>query len=121
MLFATKLSETAKIPERHSQEAAGCDIYSNASGVIQPKSKALIPTGISINVPENHVAMIYGRSGLSNKYQLEVANACIHPNDKKELILYFYNNGSIPFEYKMGERVAQVVFLKTGGNIEIIN
>lgn len=119
MISCTKVSDTAMIPERHSKEAAGCDIYSYEPGVIEPKQKKVVRTGIVLNVPNNHVAMIYGRSGLSNKYLLEVVNNCIYPGDNKELLLYFYNNGNSAFEYAKNERIAQVVFCEVNSEMQL--
>ncbi|KAM0686328.1 hypothetical protein COBT_002450 [Conglomerata obtusa] len=119
MILAKRLTETACLPVRQSKEAAGCDLYSDESGVINPGCKAIIRTGIALDVPIGFVAMIYGRSGLTNKYLLEVVNNCIHPGEKDEILLYFYNNGSNSFEYKAGERIAQVVIVEVNNNVVI--
>lgn len=117
MIKANIISRNGIIPKRHSYEAAGCDIHTNMSGTINPKEQMFITTGISLIVPHGYVAMTYGRSGLSNKYLLEVENTVIYPENKKELVLCIYNNGKVPFVFNEGERIAQVVFVETGCEI----
>ncbi|KAM0678653.1 hypothetical protein BDAP_000762 [Binucleata daphniae] len=120
MISFKKITCNATLPQRHSKEAAGYDLYCNESGTIQPKNKKVVRTGIVLNVPENNVAMIYGRSGLSNKYLLEVTNNCVYPGNDKEVLLHFYNNGDVSCEYKTNERVAQVIFVEVATNTELV-
>ncbi len=71
-----KLSETAKVPERGSDFAAGYDLFANISSneVILPHETKLIGTGLAMAIPEGYFGGIFARSGLSSKKGLRPAN-----------------------------------------------
>ncbi|EJW03304.1 dUTP diphosphatase [Edhazardia aedis USNM 41457] len=117
MLAASRLSKNAIIPQRHSKEAAGCDLNCNTSGVIYPKSFGAITTGISVHVPKGYIGIVYGRSGLTNKFWLEVFTNVIHNAENDEIIIKMFNHSNESFTFKAGERVAQIVFVQIAENI----
>ena len=71
-----KLRDTAKIPTRGSNEAAGYDLYADIQSPvrIEPGSVMKIGTGISTQLPPHMAALIFPRSGLSTKKGLRLAN-----------------------------------------------
>ncbi|WUR03559.1 deoxyuridine triphosphatase (dut) [Vairimorpha necatrix] len=112
-LKITKLSKSAKIPERHSEGAAGYDISVLESGTINPKEISEIRTGLIFSIPKNHLGIIFGRSGLALKHGLEPINSKILPESNEELKVKILNNSNVPFEYTAGMRIAQMVIIKT--------
>ena len=100
----------AAVPKRHSDGAAGYDIYSVEGGEIPPKSISRIRTGFSLNVPFNILGLIMGRSGLAVRKNLEVS--CSYIKNGEEVVIYMYNGSEEPFRYDPNERLAQLVFLK---------
>ena len=71
-----KLSETATLPDKN-HNAAGFDLYASKDIVIEPGKKAIIPTDIAIELPENTFAHILGRSGITAKTHLNVLTGTI--------------------------------------------
>lgn len=71
-----KLSETATSPDKN-HNAAGFDLYASKDVVIEPGQKAIIPTDIAIELPENTFAHIVGRSGITAKTHLNVLTGTI--------------------------------------------
>jgi len=71
-----KKSPKAKLPVYKSSGAAGADIFSllDYPMKIKPGEISLIPTGISIEIPEGFEAQIRPRSGLALKYGITIAN-----------------------------------------------
>jgi dUTP pyrophosphatase len=61
------LTQTARAPERMSAGAAAYDIYADEDKVIEPQSRSLVSTGISIEIPITVYAQIAPRSGLAVK------------------------------------------------------
>ncbi|KAM0674263.1 hypothetical protein GVAV_002337 [Gurleya vavrai] len=120
MIKSKKLSESSKFPQRQSREAAGCDVYCNKTGFILPGCKATIKTGVVIDVPIGYVGIVRERSGLSVKFQLELIKTVYYPEENKEIILNFKNKGTHKFEFKAGERIAQIVFVAVENNIEFV-
>lgn len=116
-----KLTNTAKIPTRGSEYAAGWDLYAdNYEGckgqkdwtlIISPNSTVKIGTGISIALPNYTFGGIYPRSGLATKYGLAPANkvGVIDADYRGELIVALYNHSSLPQTIHQGDRIAQLI------------
>lgn len=108
-----KVLPNAQVPERQSDGAAGYDIYSTEAGVILPKERKTIRTGLRWNIPSCTLGMVFGRSGLAMRNWIEVMDSYIYPEVSEELVVTLVNNGSKVFEYEEGSRIAQVVFIAT--------
>ena len=109
-----KLRDTAKIPTRGSNNAAGYDLYADIETpiTIEPGSVMKIGTGISTQLPPYMAALIFPRSGLSTKKGLRLANCVglVDPDYRGEYIVALYNDSEIPQTVMPGERIAQIVF-----------
>lgn len=70
------LSESAKLPERGSDMAAGYDLFADITEdiIIDPHTTAMVGTGIAVAIPEGYFGGIFARSGLSSKEGLRPAN-----------------------------------------------
>ena len=110
------LSEKAKIPKRHSDLAAGYDIYSaNQEDIfIQPNSLKLVPSGISVAIPPGFEMQIRPRSGLALKHQIGILNSpgTIDADYRGEIGIILYNFGDQTFVVKPQMRIAQLVVAK---------
>lgn len=110
-----KLDESAIVPTRQSEHAAGYDLYACISEdvVIQPGETAKIPTGLSFELPENTFAGIFARSGLATKEGLRPAN-CVGVCDadyRGDYTVALHNDSSEPRTVTQGERIAQMILL----------
>ena len=76
ILRIKKLLDTAKIPTRGSDSAAGWDLYSASEEDlwIEPGQSARIGTGIAIALPNGTFGAVFARSGLATKQGLRPAN-----------------------------------------------
>lgn len=90
---------------------AGLDIVSNSNYIIKPQDKCLIDTDLFIEVPKNHVGLIWSRSGLSVKYGIHVGAGCIDHGYTGEVKVLLYNFGKNDFEIKKGDKIAQLLTL----------
>lgn len=70
-LFVKRLSEHAQLPVRGSKFAAGYDLFAAHDGIILAHGKALIPTDLSIALPEGTYGRVAPRSGLAVKHHLD--------------------------------------------------
>lgn len=114
MLKVKKLHENAHIPTRANAKAAGYDLYSLESGSVQPKSRSLIKTGISVQIPTlDYPYRCYGsirsRSGLSYRMGIEVGAGVIDIDYTGEIGVVIHNHSNDVWEYNAGERIAQLV------------
>lgn len=108
-----KLSDLAKTPTYGSDFSAGADLYSaDAQVTVAPFSTALIKTGLSIEIPDGYVGLIYARSGLATKKDLAPANkvGVIDSDYRGEVLVALHNHGKEPKTVLPGDRIAQIVF-----------
>ncbi len=107
-----KLTESAIIPTYGSEFSAGADLYSVESSTIPPHKTVLIKTGISLEIPQGFVGLIYARSGISVKRDLAPANkvGVIDSDYRGEILVALHNHGDDMQSVSAGERIAQIVF-----------
>lgn len=118
-LRVRKRTPTAILPSRGSQEAAGYDLSAclgdptNASTpatlTLQPGARTIVPTGLSITVPEGTYGRIGPRSGLAVKHGIDVLAGIVDRDYTGEVGVVLINLGTEPFVVAHGDRVAQLV------------
>ena len=103
----------AEAPSYQSEGASGADIAArlDAPLVIKPGERALVPTGICIEIPEGYEVQLRPRSGLALKHGVTVLNTpgtvdCDYRGELKALLVNF---GSEPFTVRDGDRIGQLV------------
>lgn len=110
-----KLTKTAKIPTKGSEEAAGYDIYADIDKpvIIMPGRSYKFPTGIAMTTPEGYFGAIFARSGLAIKKGLRPCNctAVIDRDYTGEIIVALYNDNTESVVVQAYERIAQLVLL----------
>lgn len=108
-----KLSETAKTPFYGSEFSAGADLFSDqAETIINPHQTVLVKTGLSMEIPDGLVGLVYARSGLATKSGLAPANkvGVIDSDYRGEVLVALHNHGDEPKIVYKGDRIAQIVF-----------
>ncbi|ORY97954.1 dUTPase-like protein [Syncephalastrum racemosum] len=108
-LLVKRLSENAKIPTRGSAHAAGYDLYSAASIVIPAQGKAIVPTDLSIAVPEGCYGRVAPRSGLAAKHHLDTGAGVIDADYRGPVGVVMFNLSQVDYQVNQGDRVAQLV------------
>ncbi len=108
-----KLVENAKIPTYGTEFSAGADLYSVEEATISPGETKLIHTGISLEIPEGLVGLIFARSGLAAKRGLAPSNkvGVIDSDYRGEIMVSLYNQSSLVQKVDAGERIAQISFV----------
>jgi len=101
------------LPEYATEHSAGVDLRANleAPVVLAPGERALIPTGLFLELPEGTEAQVRPRSGLAFKHGVTVLNSpgTIDADYRGEVGVLLINHGLAPFTVNDGERVAQLV------------
>jgi dUTP pyrophosphatase len=101
--------------------------YLETSVTLQPMQRALIPTGLFIEIPEGYEAQIRPRSGLAINYGITCLNTpgTIDADYRGEIKVILINLSNEPYAIHNGDRIAQMVFAKveqvTLQPVEIIN
>jgi dUTP pyrophosphatase len=110
--------EGIELPSYGTEHAAGMDLRAAVSEdaplTIAPGEWKLVPTGLSIAVPEGWEAQVRPRSGLALKFGITCLNApgTIDADYRGEVGVILINHGREPFVVKRGERVAQMVIAR---------
>ncbi len=107
------LSENASMPQYATDDSAGADLFAalEEAVVLQPLSRALIPTGIRIALPPGYEAQVRPRSGLALRYGITCLNApgTIDSDYRGEIKVLLINLGDSSFTVENGDRIAQLV------------
>lgn len=97
-----------------SAQASGADIeaYIEKEIVLQPGERALVPTGIRLEIPEGYEAQVRPRSGLAVNHGVTLVNSpgTIDADYRGEVKIIMINLGQQPFSIHNGDRIAQIVF-----------
>ncbi len=114
-VLITRLDESIPLPQYAKGGDAGADIVSRIDITIKPGERALVPTGISIALPDGYAAFVHPRSGLAIKHGVTMVNApgTVDAGFRGELQCIMINHDpreSITF--KKGDRIAQLVIQK---------
>ena len=104
------------LPSYETLHAAGMDLRANLDVpvTLQPMDRAMIPTGLFIELPEGFEAQIRPRSGLAAKKGITVLNApgTIDADYRGEVKVILVNLSKEEFVIGDGERVAQMVIAR---------
>lgn len=102
-----------KLPTYATKQSAGMDLTAALEEALElgPGDRALIPTGLSIALPEGFEAQIRPRSGLALNYGVTVLNTpgTIDADYRGEIKVILINHGQEPFTIQRGMRIAQMV------------
>jgi len=103
-------------PSYATPQSAGMDLKANIDTpiVMGPLERAMVPTGLSIELPDGYEAQIRPRSGLAAKFGVTVTNApgTIDADYRGEIKVLLVNLSKEPFTINPGERIAQMVIAK---------
>lgn len=101
------------LPAYATASSAGIDLLAavEATVVLEPAARAMIPTGIAIALPEGHEAQVRPRSGLAARHGVTVLNSpgTIDADYRGEVAVILINLGDAPFRIERGMRVAQMI------------
>lgn len=101
------------LPAYQTPLSAGMDLRADVADpvVLQPGQRALVPTGLYIELPAGYEAQIRPRSGLAFKNGITVLNSpgTIDADYRGEIRVLLVNLSNEAFEIKRGERIAQMV------------
>ena len=109
MIQVKLLSEKAIMPTKAHVNDAGWDLYSSVGGEILPGQRKLIPTAVSMAIPEGFYGRIADRSGNAYNSGVHVLAGVIDSSYVGELKVLLVNLSDKTFEFKQGDRVAQLV------------
>lgn len=110
-----KLSESAVLPVRGSEQAAGYDLFADIKEtlVINPGETVKVGTGLAFAIPEGYFGGIFARSGLSTKKGLRPANCTgvVDSDYRGPVMVALHNDSGDMQTIEPGERIAQMILM----------
>jgi len=107
-----KIDSAAKLPLRAHSYDAGIDIFSLDRIVVEPGKRVSIRTGISIEIPEGYVGLVWDKSGIAIKEGLKTIGGVIDSAYRGEVLIGMVNIGINNYVFEKGHKVAQLLIQK---------
>lgn len=105
-----RLDEGARCPERGSKQAAGLDIHSNQSWVLEGGERKLFKTGVYLEqLPQETYIRIAPRSKLANKFGINVLAGVVDADYRGEICVVLHNTDKKSYLVRTGEAIAQLI------------
>ncbi|MDA3029850.1 MAG: dUTP diphosphatase [Actinomycetota bacterium] len=114
-ILIKRLDPSVPLPSYAKVGDAGADLATRIDFTINPGERMLVPTGISIALPNGYVALVHPRSGLAIKHGISMVNTpgTIDAGYRGELQVILINHDlTQPVSFKKGNRIAQLVIQK---------
>ncbi len=106
--------EGGALPEYKSDGASGADVRAVLAEdlVLTPGMRALVPTGLRLEIPRGIEGQVRPRSGLALEHGITVLNSpgTVDSDYRGELKILLVNLGESDFRVRNGDRIAQIVF-----------
>lgn len=103
-------------PSYETSHSAGMDLRANLNEpvILQPLERAMIPTGLFIELPEGYEAQVRPRSGLAAKAGITVLNSpgTIDADYRGEIKVILVNLSAQSFVVNHGDRIAQMIIAR---------
>jgi len=112
ILKIKKLTSDAKLPSYAHHGDAGLDLYSAEDKIIKPNERAVIKTGLAMELPHGHAGLVWDKSGLAAKNGLKVLGGVVDCNYRGEVMVLIMNLSNKDYEAKKGEKIAQMLIQK---------
>ena len=123
-LRVRRLDERARLPARAHDHDAGLDLHAIERVQIEPGERAVVRTGIAVEIPAGQAGLVLPRSGLAHRHGIALVNApgLIDSGYRGELrVLLLNTDRSRPFAVSPGDRIAQLVLVavRTADVVEV--
>jgi dUTP pyrophosphatase len=107
-----RLDPAAELPAQAHEGDAGLDLCSSIDVDVLPGERAMVPTGLSVAIPDGHAGCVLPRSGLASRQGLTLANApgLIDSGYRGEVTCALVNlDRDQAVKIRRGDRIAQLV------------
>ena len=107
-----RLRPDAVIPQQAYEGDAGLDLAACERVVLAPGERAVVPTGLAVEIPDGYAGFVQPRSGLAARHGIGIVNApgLIDPGYRGEIHVVLLNTDpQVAFEVEPGMRIAQLV------------
>jgi dUTP pyrophosphatase len=113
-----RLRDDATLPSQAYEGDAGLDLASCEALSLGPGERAVVPTGIAVEIPEGYAGFVQPRSGLAMRHGISLVNSpgLIDSGYRGEIKVVLVNTDlREPFAVEPGMRIAQLVVVPVPG------
>lgn len=114
-LRVRRLDPEARLPARAHEGDAGYDLHALAEAILAPGERAMVGTGIAVEIPDGHAGLVLPRSGNAARHGIALVNApgLIDAGYRGELrVLLLNTDRTETFKVEAGMRIAQLVLVR---------
>ena len=114
-LRIVRLDADAILPARAHPGDAGLDLHALHEGTLDPGRRAMVATGIAVQIPEGQAGLVLARSGLAARHGVALVNApgLIDAGYRGEVgVLLLNTDPTETFTWAAGDRIAQLVLVE---------
>lgn len=108
-----RLRPDAHVPEHAYADDAGLDLAACDPHTLGPGERAVVPTGLAVEIPKGYAGFVQPRSGLAARHGIGIVNSpgLIDSGYRGEIRVVLLNTGREPFAVEPGMRIAQLVVM----------
>lgn len=114
-LRVQRLDPAARLPRHANEGDAGYDLHALEAADLGPGERAMVRTGIAVEIPAGHAGLVLPRSGTAARHGIALVNApgLIDSGYRGELkVLLLNTDRNEPFSVAPGDRIAQLVLMR---------
>lgn len=111
-LKVKKLNPEAKLPTKGHPGDAGIDFYALDAVIFPPNEQRNVKTGITLEIPEGYVGLIWDKSSVSFQKGLKIMGGVIDAGYRGEIIMSLYNTSTTEQVLEKGHKIAQMIIQK---------
>jgi dUTP pyrophosphatase len=107
-----KLHEDAKMPNYAHHDDAGFDLFSIKDFTLKKGERAMVSTGIAMEIPEGYVGLVWDKSGLAMKHGIKTVGGVVDSMYRGEVLVGVINLSKEDYTFEKGHKVAQMIIQK---------
>jgi dUTP pyrophosphatase len=111
-LLIKRVHPDAKIPSYAHPGDAGMDLFALERTALKPGERLAVRTGVSMEIPEGHVGLIWDKSGIAIKNGLKTLGGVVDAGYRGEVLIGMINLSQTEYIFEAGHKVAQVLIQK---------
>jgi dUTP pyrophosphatase len=112
ILKIKKLHPDAKVPHYAHHDDAGFDLFAIENTLIKKGERKAVATGISMEIPEGYVGLIWDKSGIGIKEGLKSLGGVVDSSYRGEVLIGMVNLSEKDYTFEKGHKVAQMLIQK---------
>lgn len=85
------------------------DLYTAEDTLVPQGERAVVPTGVALELPEGYVALVWDKSGISLKTGITTIGGVMDAGYRGEYLISVVNLGTADYTFKRGDKVAQIL------------